>query len=300
MNLDLMTLHMKMQVAPMFQKVRGADIFQDGSSTLEYSPFEMIETNTPNAITRLELGTPDFSWLNLIDQLFRIAEMAEWANSYAVGYQDKIERSATWVSARLQSFKARLLPFIDSLNQGLSKICELWSVLWVVYLDEDIELKIKDKDDNFKFIDINVEDLIGKFDVEFDAQALKTATRETKRKQLGELLQNASTFWVDSITGQPFVDMREIWKEYLDAFEMPSANIVLDDKQINTKRKKFENEKNKLEGNAGIPWLGVQSMDWVATTQDTSDGIMQMLGWDRTPVVEGNPESEVIKEAMQL
>ena len=292
--------NMKMQVAPMFQKIRGSDVFQDGSSTLEYSPFEMVETNTPNAITRLELGTPDFSGLNLIDQLFRIAEMAEGANSYAVGYQDKIERSATGVSARLQSFKARLLPFVDSLNQWLSKICEVWSVLGVVYLDEEIELKVKDKDDNVKFIDISVEDLIGKFDVEFDAQALKTATRETRRKQLWELLQNASTFGVDPITGNPFVDMRKLWKEYLDSFEMASADIILEEKQIYSKRNKSERDKTKFEGNAWIPWLGVASMDGVATTQDSSDGIEQLLGGDRTPIIEGNPESEMIKEAMQL
>lgn len=69
--------------------------------------------------------------------------MSEGVNSYAVGYQDKIERSATGVSARIQSFKARLLPLMDSLNAALSGVCETWTVLQVCLGDGDVEAKIE-------------------------------------------------------------------------------------------------------------------------------------------------------------
>jgi hypothetical protein len=62
----------------------------------------------------------------------------------------------------------------------------------VAILPEEISVKVLTKDQQTRFKNINMEDLIGKFDIEFDAQALKTATRETRRKQNMDLLTLAS------------------------------------------------------------------------------------------------------------
>jgi len=43
-----------------------------------------------------------------------------------MGYQNKVERSATGVSALVQAFKARLLPLVESMNQALSNVAEIW------------------------------------------------------------------------------------------------------------------------------------------------------------------------------
>jgi len=126
--------------------MKGGDTFQFGDNKLEYEPFGVIETNTPDAIQRLQLGTPDFSGTNMMQFLMQLGEMSEGVNSYAVGYQNKVERSATGVSALVQSFKSRLLPLTESLNMALSKIAEMWGILGVVILPDEIQVKIQTDD----------------------------------------------------------------------------------------------------------------------------------------------------------
>ena len=69
--------NIKLQVAPMFSKMKGGDLFQFGDNKLEYEPFGVIETNTPDAIQRLQLGTPDFSGTNMMQFLMQLGEMSE-------------------------------------------------------------------------------------------------------------------------------------------------------------------------------------------------------------------------------
>ena len=68
----------------------------------------------------------DFSGPNFLDFLTKVAEMGEGINSYATGYQNKVERSAAGVTAMVESFKSRLLPMMDSINGSLTRISEFW------------------------------------------------------------------------------------------------------------------------------------------------------------------------------
>jgi len=245
---NLMMDNMKLQVAPMFQKPRGGDVFSDGATTLEYEPFKMFETNSPNAIQRIQLGTPDLSGKDMVDYLISMGERSEGLNSYAIGAQGKVERSATGVSAMVQAFKSRLLPLVESMNVALSKIADVWSLMGVALMPDTINVKISAPGEKAKFTDIPMADLLGKFDVEFDAQSLKTATREIRRAQLGQVMQLAAQTGVDPLTGESFIDFRKLWGAYLDANELPSADIVLSTKDIAEKRGKAEIEKMKIEG----------------------------------------------------
>lgn len=235
--------NIKLQVAPMFAKMKGGDLFQFGEGKLEYKPFGVVEVNTPDAIQRIQLGTTDFSGTNMVTMLMQMAEQSEGINSYASGSQNKVERSATGVSALVQSFKSRLLPLTESLNMALSKIGEMWGIIGVAILPETLQVKIQTDDGVVRFAEITMEDIIGKFDLEFDAQALKTATRETRRQQAMELLQMAANAGADPSTGQYFVDMRELWRFTLDTFEIASDDFILTDKQI--VQKQFDVEKLK-------------------------------------------------------
>ena len=298
---NLMADNLKMQVAPMFTKIKGADFFSDGNSVLSYEPFKMVETNTPDGIKRMELGTPDFTGVNFMDYLFRLGEMSEGVNSYAVGYQDKIERSATGVSARLQSFKARLLPLMDSLNESLSQVCETWSVLAVTLMDGDIEAKITDDNGDPKFMTIPAEELIGKFDLEFDAQALKTATREMRRKQFMDLLTLANQSGQDPNTQQYFVDMRKLWENLLDTFELPSKDLVLDVKQVATIQAKAQKDTEKVKSKYFSQAPGQEVAPLV--TSNVNDQVVDNIEQGVTLIPEsqqGPPEAELLREAFQV
>lgn len=154
-----------------------------------------------------------------------------------MGYQNKVERSATWVSALVQAFKSRLLPLVESMNQALAKIAEMWTATAVVMMDDMIAIRMMWKDGKPVFKDITIDDLVGKYDIEFDAQALKSATREIKRDQLLQLLQTAIQGGVDPNTGEYFIDMRELWREIIDSFEM-SQDLVMNSKEVNKEKTK--------------------------------------------------------------
>jgi hypothetical protein len=240
--------NIKLQVAPMFQKARGGDAFMDGETHLRFDPFKIVETNAPDALSRLDLGMPDFSGTQMVQNLMSMAEQSEGVNAYAQGAQGKVERSATGVSALVQAFKARLLPFVDSMNQALAEIAENLSGIAVAIFKDEIEVKVSDpKDGGVSFKKIKLEDLMPKYDVEFDAQALKTATREIRRAQLTQLMQTAAQSGVDPMTGEAFINMRALWREYLDCYEMPSQDIVLAPKEVADYKAKAQDDAAKVQ-----------------------------------------------------
>lgn len=237
---ELLNLQMdntKFQIAPMFQKLKGSDMFSQDADGLLYEPFKVVEVNTPEGMHRLELWSPEFTWIDMIQFLLQLWEMSEGLNSYSMGYQNKVERSATWVSALVQAFKSRLLPLVESMNQALAKIAEMWTATAVVMMDDMIAIRMMGKDGKPVFKDITIDDLVGKYDIEFDAQALKSATREIKRDQLLQLLNTAISGWVDPNTGEYFIDMRELRREIIDSFEM-SQDLVMNTKEVNKERTK--------------------------------------------------------------
>jgi len=237
---ELLNLQMdntKFQIAPMFQKLKWSDMFSQDADWLLYEPFKVVEVNTPEWMHRLELGSPEFTWVDMIQFLLQLWEMSEGLNSYSMWYQNKVERSATWVSALVQAFKSRLLPLVESMNQALAKIAEMWTATAVVMMDDMIAIRQMGKDGKPVFKDISIDDLVGKYDIEFDAQALKSATREIKRDQLLQLLNTAINWWVDPNTGEYFIDMRELWREIVDSFEM-SQDLVMNSKEVNKEKTK--------------------------------------------------------------
>ena len=237
---ELLNLQMdntKFQIAPMFQKLKWSDMFSQDANGLTYEPFKVVEVNTPEWMHRLELGSPEFTGVDMIQFLLQLWEMSEGLNSYSMWYQNKVERSATGVSALVQAFKSRLLPLVESMNQALAKIAEMWTATAVVMMDDMVAIRQMGKDGKPVFKDINIDDLVGKYDIEFDAQALKSATREIKRDQLLQLLQTAIQWWVDPNTGEYFIDMRELWREIIDSFEM-SQDLVMNSKEVNKEKTK--------------------------------------------------------------
>jgi len=237
--LNLQLDNTKFQIAPMFQKIKGSDMFSQWRGTLEYEPFKVVDVNTPDGLKRVELWSPGFEWVNTIQFLLQLSEMSEWVNSYTLWYQNKVERSATWVSALVQAFKSRLLPLVESMNQALSVIAEMRLTTSLIMMDEAIVLRSVGTDGAPSFKDITIEDLLWKYDIEFDAQALKSASREVKRDQLLNLMNTAITWGMDPNTWEYFVDMRELWREILDNFEMPQ-NLVLSSKQVVKSRSKSQ------------------------------------------------------------
>lgn len=281
---ELLNLQMdntKFQIAPMYQKMKGSDVFTQWRKGLEYKPFDVVEVNAPNAIQRIELGSPEFTGVNMIQFLLQMGEMSEWVNSYTMGYQNKVERSATWVSALVQAFKARLLPMVESMNHALAEIAEMWIATAITLMDKNIILRVLDEEGWVTFKDITVDDLLGKFDIEFDAQALKSATREVKRSQLAELLPLAVQAGINMNTWEYFIDMKKLWKEIFEAYEMPQ-DMVLESKDIAKDKMIFQKTQQAMQAKLAATQWGVQpywqQQPW---QQQPQEEYIDQSGWDQ-------------------
>lgn len=286
--LNLQMDNTKFQIAPMYQKVKGSDMFSVNSKKgIEYDPFGVVEVNVPNGITRLELGSPEFTWVNMIQFLLQLGEMSEWVNSYTMGYQNKVERSATGVSALVQAFKARLLPLVESMNQALSNVAEIWVAIALTLMKWEFTVRIMDQEWVAAFKDITIADLLGKYDIEFDAQALKSATRESKRSQLAELLPIAMQSGIDANTGEYFIDMRKLWRNIFEAYELPQ-DMVMDTKEVmKTKadsqyQQQVQNQKMQTRiQNMQQQWAYFQQQQQQFAGQQEYSGQPNVEGWMR-------------------
>lgn len=225
--MNLTVDNITLNVIPMFESAQWTDIDLQGKDFLDMVPFKVYKTTTAGSIKKLQLGTGDFSGVNLTQFFIQIAEMISGSSGYAIGYQNKVERSATGVSALTSASKTRLNEFMDSMNIALGMISEFWIQCWVAVLPNEISIKVDDPDTGIHFYDITIEDIIGKFDFEFDAKALKTATRELQRAQAMKLLELAAQIAVNPVTGQAYVNIPELFKVVVDSFEFDGKKIVL-------------------------------------------------------------------------
>lgn len=171
--MNLTVDNIKLAVCPIFEMAAGTDIDLGGKEYMEYDPFKIYKTTTPGSIKKIDLGAGDFAGVNLTQFFIQIAEMISGTSGYAIGYQNKVERSATGVSALTTASKTRLNEFMDSMNLCLSTISEFWIQCGIAILPGTVSIKIDDPDGEVSFQDITIEDIIGKFDFEFDAKALK-------------------------------------------------------------------------------------------------------------------------------
>mgnify|MGYP003402881101 CR=1 FL=1 len=284
MNLSIDNV--KMLIAPMFQRMRWGDTFGDGSTNLTYAPFKVHEVNTPDGLKRLELWVQDFSGPNFLDFLSKVAEMGEWINSYATGYQNKVERSAAWVTAMVESFKARLLPMMDSINWALTRISEFWWIIALTLMEDEIDVRVLDEDGQASFTTMSPNDFVSRYDVEIDPRSLKASTKDVRKKQILDMIQLAAQTGQDPSTGEFFLDMRELWDGLLRAYDLDVDDIILDSKELAKKVAKSQ----KAQSAAG--WM----MPWAPTETPW----MNPAALASNPQDMGEPPADSIPEQSQI
>lgn len=289
--MNLTVDNIKLAVCPIFEMAAGTDIDLGGKEYMEYDPFKIYKTTTPGSIKKIDLGAGDFAGVNLTQFFIQIAEMISGTSGYAIGYQNKVERSATWVSALTTASKTRLNEFMDSMNLCLSTISEFWIQCGIAILPGTVSIKIDDPDGEVSFQDITIEDIIGKFDFEFDAKALKTATRELQRAQAMKLLELAAQIAVNPVTGEAYVNIPELFKVVVDSFEFDGRKIVLNVEEaqklkseavVTGEKYKFKTEKKVarvqqkygMKSNTANPnGFGAQPSVEVQTGDDFGNGV---------------------------
>lgn len=140
----------------------------------------------------------------------------------------------------VESFKARLLPMMDSINGALTLVGEFWGVIALTLMPDEIDVRVLNDDGQASFKTLSVKDFIGRYDIEIDPRSLKASTKDVRKKQILDMIQLAAQTGQDPSTGEFFLDMRELWDGLLRAYDIEVDDIILDSKDIARKIKKSQ------------------------------------------------------------
>lgn len=103
--------------------------------------------------------------------------------------------------------RARLQPIIRSLDKFNQKLFETWLSAAVSYKPEGLEVRILgDAYNETRWSEVKPKDILGKFDVVVENEAVRQATKEQRMQYMLTTLQSLQQFLIDQNTGMPYVD----------------------------------------------------------------------------------------------
>lgn len=194
------------------------------------------------------------------------------------------------MNALVESHKARMLPFMDSINQALTRIGEFFGIIALTYLPENIELRRITETGDAEFKKMSLEDFIGRYDIEIDPRSIKAATRDLRKKQIFDMITLAAQTGTDPNNGGMFVDMRALWKELLLTHEIPFNDILMDEAKVFEVQKRGKNNMVEMDIEAQQKMAQAQqAMQPPAPQGMPPEGVPQP----------GNPEEGALLQEMQ-
>lgn len=220
---------MRMHLYPMYKSSWWALKDKNGKhiSTLTYEPEKVIEDKSAIGNGWIEvIKWIDFNAVNtFMSRLSAIvAESYEiiGLNSYTQWGNGKMERSAAWVSQKTAIIRTRLLSIVESLNSFNSRVFSHWLAIWLVMFPETFNFRIIDEDWTAQWKDINLEDVVNKFDVVAESEAMRAATKELKATQSIDALSKISPLNLDPLTWLPIYHIEEFMESFMDKMDFPT------------------------------------------------------------------------------
>ncbi len=223
---------MKLKATPVYKMRAWLNPLTNQNTALDIEPWDTIIVEDPNDLTVMELWRLNYDIQNLYQFLLNEAMMIAGVNDIVMWWPlQKVDRSATSVSWRMEWFKARTLTFFDSINWSLWRLAEMW--LWMIVAFNkwwSLEFKVfNDEQKKTTFSKINLEDIEWQFDILFDTQALKSALRDIALQKKMNFLQVASQLAVDPITHTPVVNLKKLVQEIWYDMDLPEVLYNNDD-----------------------------------------------------------------------
>lgn len=182
--------NVKLASTPAFQRVVGTgQSLYETSEQLVIEPMKVFNVEQKDGLSPLNLKIQD-SMLEEIAFLRQSAQTAAGINEMAMGAQGKVERSASAVNNLMQSFKARMRPLFNSIADVMSLVGRQWLYLLVSNIDakEALEIKIDKPDGTYTIKELVVEDLHGKWNIDFSIAGLNTSSKDIEKKSFQEVL----------------------------------------------------------------------------------------------------------------
>lgn len=222
---------MRMHLYPMYKSSGWAlkDKNWKQITTLTYEPEKVIEDKSSLGNGWIEvIKWIDFNAVNvfmnrlsaIVSESYEIIGL----NSYTQWGNWKMERSAAWVSQKTAIIRTRLLSIVESLNSFNSRVFSHWLAIGLVMFPETFNFRIIDEDWSAQWKDIKLEDVVNKFDVVAESEAMRAATKEMKANQSIDALSKIAPLNIDPLTWLPIYHIEEFMSNFMEKLDFPAPN----------------------------------------------------------------------------
>lgn len=220
---------MRMNLYPMYKMSKWALKDAAGKSlrSIPYEPERVLESSANLWTWDIEpIKYVDFNFVStfmkrLNDIVMESYEIV-WLNSYTQWWNGKMERSAQWVTQKVAIIKTRLLSIIESLNRFNSKLFVMWLAMWVVKFPKNFNFRVVREDWEAQWNDIKLDDVLNKFDIVAESEAMRIATKELKATQSLNTLNVLSSVNVNPVTWFPIYKMDPLMEAVMEKHDFPA------------------------------------------------------------------------------
>ena len=228
----------KMHIRPMYSGVSGTVVDSNWQpiQNLEYEDGKVIYTDFGNSANGW------FEPIRFIDKdvisicighirtLLNESQEIIGTNSYVQWGQGKVERSFGAVNARMWVTVSRLQPIIHSLNKFDERMFQSRLVAASILMPEWTTIRVLWEDWQDVWKEIKTSDLVNKFDVVVENEAVRQATRAERARIMIESLQTIMPYLYDPITKMPIANVKEVVKYAFEQNNFVGTDIFDDEK----------------------------------------------------------------------
>lgn len=206
-------------IDPMYYVYKGSIVAANGRTpqTISWIPgkvFELADPTIPNGgikpIEFIDFNIVNIAVWQLADAISRAQETIG-TNSYVQWGQGKVERSFGAVNMKVAVTATRLKPLNNSIGKFNEKMFTVWLSLATEFLDDEFSVKVL-WDNWFEYRDITPTELIDKFDITVDIEAIRDLTKAERSQTLMNMLNTIAPFNMNPISQTPTIAPESIIK----------------------------------------------------------------------------------------
>lgn len=257
--------NVKLVANKVFKYVDGFNAFWN-SKRMKMKPWMMFKVNNMADIQEFAFDEVKESSYRETGEMFGLLQATTGITSWALGLQDKVERTS-WGADNLATAKDdQLKPLMDSIISNMADVMREMLILCKYYWTNEKRDKVLGEWNQMKNIDINV--LIDEYEYDFYMESQNHKKNAVYRQQLMSFLQVAMSA-VDP-AGRPIGDVREIVEKLWESFEL-NMSWILEEEDYNEIITNAEKFKVVLQNQ-----LMQQQMKWEQQKQDISAADAEM------------------------
>ena len=220
-------------IDPMYTVAKWAIVAANGKTpqTISWMPWKVLEIAdpaipnagiTPISFVKYEIINIAVQQLN--DAITRAQETVG-TNSYVQGWAGKVERSFGAANLKVAVTATRLKPINASLSKFDQHMFEQWLALASQFLDDEFAVKVLGPS-GYEYRTIKPFDLINKFDITVDIDAIRDLTKSERSQTALNMLNAIAPFNMNPISNTPAVAPETVVKLMADQLDFEGFTVM--------------------------------------------------------------------------